>query len=254
MNQIDEKRFFTMAEAYDKMAHVLVPHYDFLQEEMIKHLAIGKCTNPIVVDLGAGSGTFLEKILEKHARALCYWVDYSQDFLNVAKSKLSRFEGRVTFILSPIEASWDFSIDKQPDIIFSMSAVHHLETEEKKVLYKKCFDLLSKDGWFVNIDEMKTIYDDAYAKSLHYWIMHVEESRSQISVDKMDLYHKWKAHFDKWKVRNIDNIDTPKSKGDDIHESFVNQLEWLKEIGFINADVFLKHHLWCAIGGQKKIE
>jgi hypothetical protein len=27
----------------------------------------------------------------------------------------------------------------------------------------------------------------------------------------------------------------------------------LKEIGFINVDVFLKHHLWCAIGGQKTL-
>ena len=254
MDKIDEKRFFTMAESYDKMSHILVPHYDFLQDEMIKILSIENYPNPTVVDLGAGSGTFLEKILKKNASAICYWVDYSQDFLNAAKDKLSRFEGRVKFIHSPIEESWDSPIEKKPDFILSMSSIHHLKSEEKKALYKKCFDLLSNDGWFVNIDEMKTIYNDAYANSLHHWVKHVEESKAQVQKDKMDLYHKWKAHFDKWKVRNVDNIDTPKSKGDDIHESFVNQLEWLKEIGFIHVDVFLKHHLWCAIGGQKKIE
>ncbi len=27
----------------------------------------------------------------------------------------------------------------------------------------------------------------------------------------------------------------------------------VEEIGFINVDVFLKHHLWCAIGGQKTL-
>ena len=57
--------------------------------------------------------------------------------------------------------------------------------------------------------------------------------------------------FDNWKVRNLDNIDVPKTKGDDIHETFTEQINWLNEIGYVNVDLFIKYHLWCLIGGQK---
>jgi hypothetical protein len=49
----------------------------------------------------------------------------------------------------------------------------------------------------------------------------------------------------------VANIDVPKVRGDDIHESFVNQVDWLHEIGFTEADVYIKYHLWCAVGGRK---
>ena len=67
----------------------------------------------------------------------------------------------------------------------------------------------------------------------------------------MIYYEKFKMHFDNWTVRNVDNVDVPKVKGDDIHQDFMTQLAWLRESGFVNVDVFVKYHLWCAIGGQK---
>jgi hypothetical protein len=39
----------------------------------------------------------------------------------------------------------------------------------------------------------------------------------------------------------------PKKKGDDLHESFIDQVNWLKEFGYKNADLFVKYHLWCVI-------
>ena len=95
MNKIDEKRFFTMAEAYDKMAPKLVPQYDFIQDEMIRSLGIKNYKNPVIIDLGAGSGIFIDKILNTNPTAVCYWVDYSEDFLKVAKNKLSKYGDKV---------------------------------------------------------------------------------------------------------------------------------------------------------------
>jgi len=40
------------------------------------------------------------------------------------------------------------------------------------------------------------------------------------------------GHFEGWKRRNIKHIDQPKTKGDDMHEPFIEQVQWLKEIGF----------------------
>ena len=80
-----------------------------------------------------------------------------------------------------------------------------------------------------------------------------------------DKYHSWKINerykrayyrplkeqFDNWKIRNLDNIDKPKTKGDDIHELFTDHLNWLNEIGYKNVDLFIEYHLWYVISGQK---
>lgn len=105
--------------------------------------------------------------------------------------------------------------------------------------------------WFFNIDEMKTIDKNSYFNSLHFWISYVENSKNRITKEQLPLYNKWKTHFDNWRLRNVDNIDRPKAKGDDIHQEFLQQIDWLKEIGFANVDLFIKYHLWCVIGGQK---
>ncbi|MCP4130079.1 MAG: hypothetical protein GY754_03580 [bacterium] len=48
-----------------------------------------------------------------------------------------------------------------------------------------------------------------------------------------------------------DDINIPKVKGDDIHETAEVQLDYLRNAGFENIDLYVKYHLWCIIGGQK---
>jgi ubiquinone/menaquinone biosynthesis C-methylase UbiE len=249
--QLDKNRFFTMAETYDRMAPYLLPCYDYLQNESIHLTSLTARVNPIVVDLGAGSGHFLGKVLERNQTARCYWIDYSDDFLVVAKRNLEKHGDRVTYVLSSFEGNWMGQVKERPDFIFSMSAIHHLTNEEKRDLYARCFEKLADKGWFLNIDEMKSVDEEAYRKSLAYWVSHVRNAAADIPQEDRSMYDQWRFHFDKWEERNIKNIDRPKQKGDDLHESYLTQIEWLKEIGFKRTDLFLKHHLWCAIGGVK---
>jgi hypothetical protein len=134
-----------------------------------------------------------------------------------------------------------------------MSAIHHLEENEKKALYRRCKDILRPGGWFFNIDEMKTLDRDAYLASMHLWVAYVKRMEKELSPDLLPDYQKWKEKFDRWELRNVVNIDKPKTKGDDIHQDFVSQVNWLQEIGFSSADLFIKYHLWCAIGGRKPL-
>ena len=255
MEQIDKHRFFTMAEAYDRMCRHLVPGYDFLQDEVLRIAAANGKHDMTVVDLGAGSGIFLERVLSRWPDARVYWVDYSEDFLSVAQQRLARFDGRVVYTRASFEDDWESQVEGQADLIFSMSAIHHLENDDKKRLYRRCFDKLAPGGWLFNIDEMKTLHKDGYLANMRFWVGHVQDvgSRMQEAEDEEQLPYceKWTSHFSKWEQRNVTNIDVPKVKGDDIHESFVNQVNWLHETGFAEADVYIKYHLWCAIGGRK---
>ena len=65
MTTADQQRFITMAQDYDRMAPKCVPMYDWLQEEMLRLLRVEEMGAGYLVDLGAGSGTFLEKALAR---------------------------------------------------------------------------------------------------------------------------------------------------------------------------------------------
>jgi hypothetical protein len=86
---------------------------------------------------------------------------------------------------------------------------------------------------------------------MRFWIRHVEAARDTMSAEQLPDYERWLAHFDNWKTRNVEHVDRPKAKGDDVHEDFGRQTEWLREVGFERADLFVKYHLWCAIGGRR---
>lgn len=252
MTYNDKRRFSNMAEDYDSMVCYLMPKYDDLQDEMIRISGLESAEKPIVVDLGGGSGRFLEKLLSLNPNAMAIWVDSSEKFLSVAKKRLASFGGRVTFISSPLEERWDEKIEHPVDAVFSMSAIHHLESIKKRDLYKRCYDLLKPMGWFLNTDEMSTLYEESYITSMLYWSNYVRIMKVNIPEHLHELYEDWQKHFAKWKQRNIDEVHLPKKKGDDIHESFIEQMKWLKEIGYANVDLFMKFHLWSMIGGQKE--
>lgn len=239
-----------MAETYDRMCQTLVPKYDFLQEEVLD-IATMPTPAPTVIDLGGGSGILLEKVLARYPQAQCTWIDFSENFLTVAQRRLERFAGQVTYIVSPLEAVWELQIHNKVDLVLSMSAIHHLTGDEKQQLYQRIYNILEPGGWFFNIDEMKTVYQDAYVSNMYRWVNYVEQACDSVPAEEMPYYEKWKGHFNNWKIRNVNNVNVPKVKGDDIHQDFATQLIWLKESGFVNVDVFIKYYLWCAIGGQK---
>ncbi|MGB7969120.1 MAG: methyltransferase [Methanobacterium sp.] len=256
MKQNSKERFHSesMASSYDEMCQLMVPGYNFMQDTLIDKIKfenIGKIT---LLDLGAGSGIFIERILDEFPDSTCIYLDYSEEFINIASNRLSKYIDRVTYIKSDICDDWELKLESTPNIITSSSAIHHLLNEDKKKLYNKCYDVLEDNGWFFNIDEMKTVYNDAYLQSLHYWIYHTEKLKEIIPKNLNTEYEMVMEKFDDWKKRNVDHINSPKVEGDDIHESFLVQLEWLKEAGFKETDVFCKLYLWSMIGGKKIIK
>lgn len=256
MEQIDKNRFHseTMANNYDRMCQITVPGYDFLQNAVIDILKFENMDKIVLLDLGAGSGILIEKVLKEFPDSICYYLDFSDEFMSVAKERLQKYKDRVYYIHSDFCRDWESKIAEKPTVITSMSAIHHLQTENKKKLYKKCYDALEEGGWFFNIDEMKTMSEEAYLKSLYYWIYHAKKQKYVIPEDLSRSYDVWMEKFSNWKKRNVDNIHLPKQEGDDIHEPFLAQLNWLKEIGFTQTDIFSKHLLWCLIGGKKSLK
>lgn len=248
---VEQQRFLEMAEQYDRMAPLMVPMYDWMQEEMLRVTGTGAMPEGRIVDLGAGSGIFLEKALASNPCIRGVWVDSSPAFLEVAQRRLARFGARVTYVMCQLQDRWEDQLGGPADALVSMSAIHHLESKEKRALYKRCCAVLGPGGWFVNCDEMMADSQEAYLSSLHAWAKHVDVAGQRVSPEMRDHYEGWTAHFARWKERNIQGFGKPKQRGDDLHETYRSQLSWLRRAGFEEVDLFAKYHLWCMIGGRK---
>jgi ubiquinone/menaquinone biosynthesis C-methylase UbiE len=166
----------------------MVHGYNFMQETLINTIKFENLQKIKLLDLGAGSGILIEKILKEFPESTCTYLDYSTEFMNIAKNRLEKYKDRVTYIQSDICGNWELNIESKPTIITSSSAIHHLVNEDKKKLYNKCFHVLEDNGWFFNIDEMRTLNNDAYLKSLQYWIYHAEKLKDMIPNDLNDDY------------------------------------------------------------------
>ena len=250
-SRIDQQRFLVMAEDYDRMAPLLVPMYDWLQQVMLHVLHLEPRDMGCLVDLGAGSGIFLEKALLRHSGLHGVWIDSSTAFMAVAQRRLAPMAARMTYILSALEAPWEAQLATPVHAITSMSAIHHLESAEKYALYQRCYAALAPGGCFLNCDEMATVSREAYLNSLQVWVEHVEAAEYALAPEQHADYQRWRAHFARWQTRNIEHADAPKHQGDDLHEAFLTQMNWLQQIGFTGVDLFSKYQLWCVIGGRK---
>jgi tRNA (cmo5U34)-methyltransferase len=212
MEQADKDRFQTMADAYDGMCRVFVPHYDLLQDELIRSIRYAGIGAPTIVDLGGGSGILIEKMLRAFPAATCCWMDFSSDFLRLARARLECYGDRVRFVRCSFMEDWESQLGMRPNVIVSMSAIHHLEDGNKRRLYERCFATLAEDGIFLNVDEMKTVGEAEYMASLRFWSRYVDEAAAAVPPDQQDAARDWVSRFDRWRVRNIDNAHLPSAR------------------------------------------
>jgi phospholipid N-methyltransferase len=250
----DEERFLEMPVVFDKMVPYLVPQYAFLQESVFDIIRFERDKRFCFLDLGGGSGIQIERVLKRFPNADAVYLDSSRPFMELAKRRLASYEGRVSFVNMTFESNWAEYLKTQPSLVLSMSAIHHLEPEGKQRLYQNVFDILESDGWFINIDEMRSQDDQAYKNAMVFWANYVEEAVDHVPISLAKYYDGWLQFFQRWKARNIQHFGEPKLPGDDIHETPEAQIRYLEQVGFKNVDQFIKYHLWSVIGGQKLAE
>jgi tRNA (cmo5U34)-methyltransferase len=77
-----------MPKVFDKMAPYLVPQYDFLQETVYDIINFEEDKEFVIVDIRAGSGIQIEKILTRFPNSKAVYVDSSIPFTDIAKKRL----------------------------------------------------------------------------------------------------------------------------------------------------------------------
>jgi tRNA (cmo5U34)-methyltransferase len=221
------------ALSFDANIVRLIPYYDSMIDALVSSLPFTPDDAFSVLDLGCGTGTVSERILQSFPRAHVTCLDIAENMLSMAKSKLGAFvdEGgipRADYAHADF-ATWTGS--RSFDAIVSSLALHHLpDDDSKRALFRKAFALLSPGGVFRNADIVLSADSALQALNMRKWREYMLRSVSPQEIDE------------KWMVSHA---------AEDRPAVLADQLDWLMYGGFVNVDVIWKYYNFAVYGGKK---
>jgi tRNA (cmo5U34)-methyltransferase len=248
MSTTDYRWNQTQAAAdYDAAAPIIHPRYVESQDAVLA--ALGEqafAQRPFhVVDLGGGSGRLIERVLEEFASATATVVDQSAPFLELARQRLARFDGRSACIVGTLQGDWRSEVGPV-DAVVSTSAIHHLLPEEKQRLFGEIFAALPAGGAFINGDEARPADDGEFRALLEAWRDHMEGAVASGAIPPT-----FGEIVVKWTRRNLDEFSAPFQSGNDCLETVETQVGYLRAAGFAEVRVPWQRELWAAFVARK---
>jgi ubiquinone/menaquinone biosynthesis C-methylase UbiE len=139
--------------SYDADMDVMHPLRHEMIEVALRLPPFERDASFVALDLGAGTGLFTQRLLERFRNARAIAVDGAASMADVAAERLGglreRFEFRVgdfqnlDALLAPRESG---------RLVISSYALHHLDGEAKRVVLDRCVEFLEPGGWFLNAD------------------------------------------------------------------------------------------------------
>lgn len=136
---------------YDRIIRTYIPFYEESRAEQLDLLAAalgGAASGARIVDLGGGTGSLAEAILERFPEATVLVRDIDPAMLEVAAGRLARFGGRVT-----LERGSFAEALPPADAVVSAFALHHVpKLDEKAAAYRRIRESVQAGGVFLNND------------------------------------------------------------------------------------------------------
>ncbi len=222
-----KNHFEEEAEEFDSLILKLIPYYNEMITSLI--LAIPFTTSEAikVLDLGCGTGNVSKTIKERFPQSKITCIDLAENMIEMARIKLSNYHD-IEYKMG------DFSklhFNDDYDVVVSSLALHHLKNdEEKKHVYSNIYNALREGGVFYNADTV--------LGSTNYV--------SNINLEKWRNYMLKNLPLDEIEERWL-----PTHYEEDFPATLMDQLHWLREIGFKDVDVIWKYYQGAVYGGLK---
>lgn len=213
---------------YDDWMRAALPGYDDLWATALALVPAAPDSAIDVLDLGAGTGAFSWRVRQAFPKARLVLVDLADKLLEVARGRFLGAEG-IEYVVADYR---DFTPEasRRFDLVVSSMSIHHLEDEEKAALFGRVFDLLRPGGAFVNIDQIK---GETPALRELYWTKWLEHVRSAGAPEN----------------QIADSIQRRRTFDRDA--SLADQVRWLTEAGFRDADCVYKNFFVGVFYGRK---
>ncbi len=225
MNRTGVKEHFEQdAAEYDRDILKFIPFYREQNQAVMDLIRFEGDARIRALDLGTGTGVLADLILRRYPLAEATVLDLAENMLAAARKRLAAFADRVTF------QRGDFSKDEFGfgyDLVVSGLSIHHLEDSAKKDLYRRVYHALNPGGIFLNRDMVRGATDRLNAVYEHLWLEYVRS----MGADPAECWERYRA--------------------EDIPACVEDQLEWMREIGFVDVGCHWQRMNFAIFGGGK---
>ena len=215
--------FHAYASDYDAARRRLVPTFDTFYGAAVQALALVPGPVTRVLDLGAGTGLLSERVLAAHPDADVVLLDGAPAMLAEARARLGERASYVVGDLTePLPAGpWD--------AVVSALAIHHLPDADKAGLFTRVREALAPGGVFVNAEQVAA---PTQALDDYYLHRHACAARTLGSDDE-----EWAGAVERMRHDRKATVE--------------QQLGWLRQAGFADADCFLKDHSFAVLVARR---
>jgi tRNA (cmo5U34)-methyltransferase len=168
-----------------------------------------------VLDLGVGDGRLLGLLKVGRPEAQFVGIDFSPTMLDAARN---RFKGEDCVTIIAHDFANKLPSIGQFDCVVSSFAIHHVSHERKRDLYAEIFNISIPGGVFCNLEH--------------------------VASPSIPLHHQFLQKLD-----TLPEQEDPSNKLLDVR----TQLDWLREIGFVDVDCHWKWRELALLSGVKPI-
>ena len=222
-----KNNFQEKAQEYDALTQSIIPYYSEMLNALTMEIPYGNSEEIEVMDLGCGTGMVALRVKQLFPNSKITCVDISPNMLEVAKNRLSQYEG----ITYRIVDFYDMDFDRKYQVIVSSLALHHLiNDEDKKTFYFKIFNSLNEGGVFYNADVVLGSNDFIQNSYIQKWVEFMKKTNT---------------------MEEIMNIRLPRYYEEDTPTSLIKHLHMLGDIGYKDIDVIWKYYNFSVYGGKK---
>ena len=193
------------------------------------------------LDLGCGDGVLAAALLAEWPDATGVLADFSEPMLEAARERIGERDGRISFVMVDYTTpDWLELVGPRGayDAAVSGLSIHHQPDERKQSLYAEIHELLAPGGWFLNLEHVAPeaavttrLFADEFLERIAEGL-----ARRGETVGRDEIRRRFVERDDKQA-----NLLSP----------LWDQCQWLRRIGFVEVDCWLKIHELAVFGGRK---
>jgi tRNA (cmo5U34)-methyltransferase len=208
------------AHHYNAARRRLIPPFQSFYGTAVRAVSLGAAAPRRVLDLGAGTGLLSGFVRAAHPRAELTLIDGSARMLEQARELLGA-DG-----VEYLQADLGDALPAGPwDAVISALAIHHLEDAEKRNLFVRVREALAPGGVFVNAEQVSGP-SERFSSLYATW---QEESARTAGSDDAE----WAGALERMTHDRCASAE--------------DQLTWLREAGFPEADCLFKDHRFAVM-------